>query len=75
MGVRRRVTVYAIYAAAGLVALIGGLFLLLALQIWLMRYMTPLMAALAVAGLLILVALVLYFVGKARLNDRRASSR
>lgn len=72
VSIKRRVLVYALYAAAGLVALIGVVFALVALQIALTALMRPSLAALSVAGLLVLTALVIYLAAQSKLHERRA---
>lgn len=70
---KQRARSYALYAAGGLVALLGLVFTLIALQIWLSRHMSPVAAGLAVAGLLFAVAVVLFIA--ARMAVKRKTAR
>lgn len=70
---KQRARSYALYAAGGLVALLGLVFTLIALQIWLSRHMSPVAAGLSVAGLLFAVAVVLFIA--ARMAIKRKTAR
>jgi len=57
--IRTKIAALTLYGAAGVVALIGVVFALLALMIWLSRMWSPLTASLAIAGALLAIAAVL----------------
>lgn len=71
--IKRNLTVLAIYAAAGVVALIGAVFGLVLLQDWLSLRMPALQAGLIVTGGLFGFALVLALVAVVAGRRRRSS--
>lgn len=55
--IRAKISALTLYGAAGLVAFVGVIFVLIALMIWLSRLLSPLAASLIIAGALLMIAL------------------
>ena len=72
--VRAKISALTLYGAAGLVAFVGVIFALIALLIWLSRLLTPLSAALAIAGVLLAVAVALALAARFQKPPRTQTS-
>jgi hypothetical protein len=72
--VKRNVVAVVFYAVASAFVVMGMIFLLLSLQIWLTLYMTEIEANLLIGSTLLFIALVIASVGYAMKRQRKSAS-
>jgi hypothetical protein len=72
--VKRNVVAVVFYAVASAFVVMGMIFLLLSLQIWLTLYMTEIEANLLIGATLLFIALVIASVGYAMKRQRKSAS-